>query len=75
MVHAPVNRLAPLQQPNLPEGKVNKADVVILLSGSTQQDSSSSSEIAAGFTKARQEVCARLRRASTGNSIYNEATK
>jgi hypothetical protein len=75
MVRAPVNRLAPLQQPNLPEGKVNMADVVMFLSGSTQQDSSSSSEIAAGFTKAKQEVCARLRRASAGISIYNVATK
>ena len=37
-VEAPVNRFAPLRQPDLPEGKINKADIVLILSGNTRQD-------------------------------------
>jgi ribonuclease HI len=37
-VEAPVNRFAPLRQPNLAEGSVLKADIVLILSGTSQQD-------------------------------------
>ena len=37
-VEAPVNRFAPLRNPEAPEGKINRADIVLVLSGSTQQD-------------------------------------
>jgi len=37
-VEAPVNRFAPLRLPQYEEGKVNHADIVLILSGTTQQD-------------------------------------
>ena len=37
-VEAPINRFAPLRQPNLPEGEVNRADIVLVLAGNTRQD-------------------------------------
>jgi hypothetical protein len=37
-VEAPVNRFASLRQPNLAEGPILKADIVLILSGTSQQD-------------------------------------
>jgi ribonuclease HI len=37
-VEPAVNRFAPLRLPLYPEGKVNQADIVLILSGPTQQD-------------------------------------
>ena len=37
-VEPAVNRFAPLRLPQYPEGKVNQADIVLILSGPTQQD-------------------------------------
>lgn len=37
-VEPAVNRFAPLRLPEYAEGKVNKADIVLVLSGATQQD-------------------------------------
>lgn len=37
-VEALVNRFAPLRQPNLPEGEVKRADIVLVLDGNTRQD-------------------------------------